>query len=173
MVQIFAQDGGDEYCQQGEYGEDATCRLLHEAHIAVGDKSQNAETQQSVLLVLGFLEVASKTSGCHKEHQSVLDIGDRVGSPERICIRGYQCQVALQHVHGIFLEGENSAVIKYAEQSYQPETTRGENLSEVADFEGVVLLFCLTSLCVELLVHDEVNDGHDECNAHQYDTKGY
>ena len=91
MIQILAQDGGNEHCQQGENSEDATCRLLHEAHIAVGDKSQNAEAQQSVLLVLGFLEVAGKTCGSHKEHQSVLDIGDSICSPERVGIGGNQC----------------------------------------------------------------------------------
>ena len=37
---------------------------------------------------------------------------------------------------------------------------RDQNLAQVRNLEGIVLLFCLTSLSVQLLIHKEVSDGH-------------
>ena len=78
----------------------------------------------------------------------------------------------MEHVHGILLEGEDSRVVKYTEQCHEPEAAGGEYLSKVPDAERVILLLSLACLCVELAVHDEIDDGHDECDTHEYHAEG-
>ena len=99
--------------------------------------------------------------------------GYRRTGPERIAAGLGQGEVALQHIHRILLEGEDGAIVEHAEQGHEPETAIAKNLADVADFERIVLLLSLTSLCIELLVHEEVDDGHDEGDAQQYHTEGY
>ena len=77
----------------------------------------------------------------------------------------------MKHVYCIFLEWENGRIIKHTKQCNEPETTTGENLSEVADFEWIILFFSFTSLCIEFLIHEEINDKHDECDGKENHTK--
>ena len=79
----------------------------------------------------------------------------------------------MQHVDGILLEGEDGAVVEHAEQGDNPETAVAEDLADVGYLERIVLLFSLASLCIEFLVHEEIYDGHDESDTHQYHTEGY
>ena len=79
-----------------------------------------------------------------------------------------EVKVALQHVDGILLEGEDSRIVKHAQKSNNPEAAVGENLSKVGNLEWVVFLFCFTSLRIKFLVHEEVDDEHDQGDAKQH-----
>ena len=74
-------------------------------------------------------------------------------------------QVALQHVDGILLEGENGTIVQHTQQGDKPESARGKYLSKVLDAERVVFFLGFTCLGIEFLVHHKVDNGHDEGNA--------
>ena len=97
-----------------------------------------------------------------------MDDGDGVASPEGTFGRQSQGQVALQHVNGILLEREDGAVIQYAEQGDQPEAEARQDFADVGNLERVVFLFGFTSLTVEFLVHEEVDDEHDQGDAEEH-----
>ena len=81
---------------------------------------------------------------------------------------GRIAQVALQHVDGILLEGEDGRVVEHAQQRYQPEHLAREDIFEVRDFEGIVFLFAaFAHLLLEFLVHEGVGDETDEADGQQ------
>ena len=133
MVNIVAQDGGDGHGQQREDGEDGLCRAAHVAHVAVHYQGHNRQAHQAIFQALLLREIACKSADGHQQHDDVLDNGHRLAAPEGARVGRIQRQVALQHVDGIFLEGEDGAVVKHAQQGNQPETKAGENLADVAD----------------------------------------
>ena len=106
------------------------------------------------------------------QHDDVLDDGDVAARPEGAGVRRREGQVALEHVDRILLEREDGAVVQHAEQGHDPESAVGKDLADVADLERVVLLLGLAGLAVELLVHEEVDDGHDEGDAEQHHAEG-
>ena len=173
MVNIRPQDGRDEHCQEREHRENRLGRLAHEAHVAVGHEQQDAESEQPVAQSAALLEVRREARNRHEEHDDILHDGDIVLCPERTGSRRCQRQVALQHVDGILLEGENRAVVEHAQQGDKPETAAREDLPQVADAEGVVLLLSLAGLRVQLSVHEEIDHTHDEGNAHQHHAESH
>ena len=173
VVHVVAQNGGDTHSQQGEYGEDALGTLAHVTHVAVANQGDYRHAQQAVLGALVLHEVAHEGGGGNHEHHDILVDGQTLAGPERVGINLGERQVALQHVHGILLEGEDGAVVEHAQQRYQPETLVGQDLANVAYLERIVLLLGLARLLIELAVHEEVNDEHDQGDAHQNDAKGY
>ena len=172
MIDIRAEYRGDEHGKQWEHGEDALGRLTHVTHVAIGDECQDGHAKQQHLVLTFLLEVAGK-SGCgYDEHDDVLHDGHAAAGPVGVFGRSSEGEVALQHVDGVLLEGEDGRIVEHAEQGNEPETAGGKNLAEVLDAERVVLLFCLAGLCVETLVHEEIDDEHDEGNHQQDDTEG-
>ena len=107
MVNIRAEDWRDEHGQQWEYGKDRLCRLTHVAHITIGNERNDADGEQTVFHIGLLLEIAGETSGSHNEHDDILYNGNVRLCPERIAGRLGECQVALQHVDSILLEGED------------------------------------------------------------------
>ena len=173
MVEVGAENRGDEHSQQGEHGKDGLSRLAHIAHITIGDQGDDRYGQQTIPQVGLLLEVGGKTGGSHDKHNDILHDGHRVAGPERVGIRCRQRQVTLQHIDGVLLEGEDSRIVEHAEQGDNPETAVAEDLANVADLEWVVLLLSLTCLCIEFLVHKEVDDSHNQGDAHQHHTEGH
>ena len=96
---------------------------------------------------------------------------DSVTGPERTGSGFGQRQVALQHVDGVLLEGEDGAIIQHAKEGNQPEAEARQNLANVADLERVVLFFGFASLGVKFLVHKEINDEHYQGDAEQHHAK--
>ena len=168
VVHIITQNRSNAYGQQREYGEHRFCTLTHIAHVAEYNQRHTGHYQQAVLHGRTFREVAGKSCNRHYQHDDVLDNGHRIGSPEGI--RGHlrKHQIALQHIDRILLEGENGRIVQHAQQGYQPETTARKDTSQVADFKGIILLLGLTCLRIQLLVHKEVYDKHDQSYHQQY-----
>ena len=172
MVDIVAKDRSDGDGEQREDCEDGLSGATHVTHVAVnhqGDDSDAHKTEFEGLIVLD--EVAGERAGSDNEHQDVLNDGNRIATPEGVGVGGGERQVALEHVDGIFLEGEDSAVVEDAEEGDEPESEAGEDLAKVTEFEGVILLLSLTGLSVEFLIHEEIGDEHDEGDAEEHDTE--
>ena len=107
VVEVGAENRGDEHGQQGENGEDGLSRLAHVAHVAVGDEGDDADGQQAELVGTLLLEVGGEAGSSDDEHDDVLHDGDARRGPERTGIGGGQREIALQHVDGVLLEGED------------------------------------------------------------------
>ena len=173
MVDIVAKDGSDGHSQQREHGEDGLGSATHVAHVAVNHQSHNCQTHKAKLQTFVILnEVARERASGNDKHQCILHPGHRLASPIGARLGRIERQVALQHIDGILLEREDGAIVKYAKQGHQPESEAGEDLAEVTDFEGVVLLFSFTGLGIEFLVHEEVDNEHHESDAEQHHTEG-
>ena len=84
-----------------------------------------------------------------------------------------QREVTLQHVDRVFLEREDGTVVQHAQQRYQPEASTRENLTQVGDLERFVGFFGLTGLCVQFLIHEEIDDEHHHRDAQQHDAECY
>ena len=85
-------------------------------------------------------------------------------------------EVALQHVGTVALEREDGRIVEHAEQSYNPEHLRREDLAEVAELElflRVGSLFCDTHLLVECLVHEGEDDEGDETDEEEHGAERY
>ena len=83
-----------------------------------------------------------------------------------------QRQVALEHVHRILLEREDGGVIEHAQQGDQPEAEAREDGADVLDPERIVLLLRFAGLAVELAVHEEIGDEHDQADAQEHNAEG-
>lgn len=129
VVDIVAEDGGDGHGQQREHGEDGLGGATHVAHVAVDDEGHDGEGHEAELQAFLLREVAGEGADGHDEHDDVLHDGHLAAGPEGTLLGGVERQVALQHVDGIFLEGEDGAVVEHAEQSHEPETEAGEDLA--------------------------------------------
>ena len=125
VVEIVAQDGGDAHGQQWEHGEDGLSRLAHVAHVAEGDEGYDRDAEHGVLQRLVLQEVEGEGGGCHDEHDEILHDGHRGACPEGIGVNLGEGEVALEHVDGILLEGEDGRIIEHAEQGYNPEAAVG------------------------------------------------
>ena len=172
VVDVTSEDRCDGNSQQGEYGEDGLGGTSHVTHIAVNYQGDGGDGHQTVLEVLLLGEVAGKSTDGNHQHNNVLNQGYRAISPEGTFLGGIKGEVALQHINSILLEGEDGAIVEYAQQGHEPEAKAGEYLAQVGNLEGVVLLFGLACLSIQLLIHKEVNDGHDEGDTQKYDAKG-
>ena len=171
MVDIVAKDGGDSHGQQREHGEDGFSGTAHIAHVAIDNQCNNSSGHQTNLDTFLLGEVARERAGGYSKHDDILNNCHFVATPEGVRVSSIERQVALQHVDGIFLEGEDGAIVEHAQQGNEPETKAGENLANIFHLEGVVFLLSLTGLAVELLVHEEVGDEHDEGDAEQHDSE--
>ena len=116
VVNIVAQDGSDTHSQQGEYGKDALGSLAHITHVAIADECNNRDAQQTILGALVLHEVAHKGGSGNNQHNDILIDGQALTGPERVGIYLSEREVALQHVDGILLEGEDGAVVEHAQQ---------------------------------------------------------
>ena len=173
-VDIVAEDGSDGHSQQREHGEDGLFGAAHVAHVAVDNQGHNGQTHQTIFHVFVLLhEVARERGSCHDKHDDVLHDGSRRTCPERAFGSRSERQVALQHVDGIFLEGEDGTIIEHAEQGHQPESEAGEDLAQVANLEWVVFFLSLAGLSVEFLVHEEIDDEHDEGDAEEHHAESH
>ena len=168
MVNIAAKYRGDTYCQQGEDGKDCSCRLAHIAHITVCNESDDCHYQRRNFYALVLNESEAEGACSRYKHDDVLDICAGIRAPEGRRIGRGQRDVALKHIYGIFLEGEDCRVIEYAEKCHQPEAERREDFAKVGNLEGVIFLFSLTCLSVKLAVHEEIDDEHYQGNHQQY-----
>ena len=85
--------------------------------------------------------------GAHREPAE--DVGGRLGR---------DAEVALQHVRGETLEGEDRRVVEHAEHGDDPEDLAAEYFAEVADaellFRAVVAFGVESQLFVQLAVHE-------------------
>ncbi len=122
IVDIFAKDGGNSHCEQGENREDGGCRLAFVAHEAICNQGDNGDCKGHVAHGLIFGEVTCKSCRSHNDHNYILDYGNGIRCPERAFERGIEGDVALQHIYGILLEREDGRVVEYAQQGDQPKT---------------------------------------------------
>ena len=173
MVHIVAKNRGDGHGQQREDGEDGLGRAAHITHPAVDNQSHNSSYHQTDLSGFVLGEVAGERADSHRQHNEVLDDGHGAATPEgvRICLG--EREVALQHIHCIFLERENGAVIKHAKQSHQPETAGREDLADIGNLEGIVFFLGFASLGIQFLVHKEIDDEHHQRDAKEHHTEGH
>ena len=168
MVNIVAENRGDGHGEQREHGEDGLSRTAHVTHPAIDNQCHDSQSHQTNFSGFILGKVAGERAHRHGQHDNVLDDGHRAAAPEGVDVGLCKREVALQHVHGIFLEREDGAVIEHAKQSHQPETTGGEDLADIGHFERIVLLFSLTGLSIQFFVHEEVNDEHHQGNAEEH-----
>ena len=147
--------------------------MAHVAHVAVDDEEHDCGGGAGVFNHLVLAEVAGKGGGGHDEHDDVLHHGDGVACPEGVGVDSVEREVALQHVDGVLLEGEDGGIVEHAKKGYEPEAAARKNLSQIFELEGVVFLLSLAGLGVEFAVHEEVDDKHDEGNHEEHHTKGY
>ena len=177
VVDIVAEDRSDGHSQQREHCEDCLGGATHVTHKAVANQSYHGQSHQAEFQTFIFGEIACKRADSHDKHYDVLNdgYGNREGIGATAPIGGGvgfdEGEVALEHIHGVFLEGEDGAVVKHAEQSHEPKSETGENLAKVADFERIVLLFGLAGLFVEFSVHKEIDDEHHKGDAQQHHTE--
>ena len=152
MVDIAAEDRSDSHGQQREHSEDGLGSATHVTHVAVNYKGDNGDKHQANLHALLLREVAGEGTDGHEEHDDVLDDGNRnretlsAATPVGVEVGRSERQIALQHVDGIFLEWENGAVVKHAEQGNQPETEARQDLADVGNLERVVFFFSFSCL---------------------------
>ena len=95
MVDITAENWGDEHGKQWEDSKDRLCTLTHITHITIGDESDDREGEHAILTTLGLLEVTGETESCYYQHDDILDNGDTVTSPECTFCRCRQREIAL------------------------------------------------------------------------------
>ena len=174
MIDIIAEDRRDRDGEKREYREDGLSGAAFEAHNAIDDQRHDSGCHQAIFQPLvAFDEVAGESADSNQKHNDVLDYGDSLAGPERPGGGFGQGEVALQHIHGIFLEREYRRIVKDAEKGHEPETEAGEDLANVRDLERVVFLLGLTGLAVELLVHEEICNEHDKGDAKKHDSESH
>ena len=173
MVDVVAEDGGDGHGQQREHREDGLGGAALEAHHAVDHEGHDGGGHQAVFQALAVLDEVAGEGACgNHQHDDVLHDGDGLTGPERPGGGLRQGKVALEHIHGIFLEREDRRIVEHAEEGDKPETKAGKDLADVLDLERIVLLLGLAGLAVEFLVHEEIGDEHDQGDAEQHHAEG-
>ena len=107
VVDKLAENRGDADGKKGENREDGCRGLAHITHHTVPHKSHNRYSQGRVTYNLILGEIACKGRRGNHQHNDILEDSHSVSSPERGLVGRGQSQVALKHVDGILLEGEN------------------------------------------------------------------
>ena len=171
MVHIVAKNRGDGHGQQREDGEDGLGRAAHITHPAVDNQSHNSSYHQTDLSGFVFGEIAGEGTHSDQQHHYILDDGDTTASPETFA--RIEREVALQHIHRVFLERENGAVVEHTKEGYQPETTGREDLANVGNFEGIVFFLGFAGLGIQFLVHKEIDDEHHQRDAKEHHAEGH
>ena len=173
IVHIVAENGRDAHCKKREHRKDGGSRLAHIPHRAISYKGDDRNHKRRNLdrFVLGKAE--SECTTCNDEHNHILDIRGCIARPKRTYRTRVKREVALKHIDRIFLERENSRVIKHAKQRHHPEAKRTENLSEIGNLERIVLFLSLSRLRIKLLVHKEINDKHNQGHHQEHHSESH
>ena len=172
VVDVFAEDRRDADGQEREDGKDGFGRLAAVGHVAE-DKQRGDGGHEQDAFHHAPAEVARKGGDSDEEHNDVLHVSYRAGGPEAALGWRVEGDVALEHVHGVFLEREDGRIVEHAEQGHEPEAAVGEDAAEVLDVERLFGLFGLARLSIELAIHEEVGDEHDQGDEQQNHAEGY